>query len=190
LRSGSPRRPTTTLFLFHAVVTRDKVLKIIEAGVALDSVAVSPDGKRIVSGHRDGSVRLWDATTCRPIGEPMTGHEDGVNSVAFSPDGGRVVSGGSDATVRIWDATTGKPVGQPLTGRDKTVSGLAFSPGGQRIASGGWDSTLRLWDAATGQPIGTPMVTEPLPSSPTARFGCGRTKPARRSANPSWSRGT
>ena len=140
--------PDDDALLFHAVVTRDKVLKIIEAGVALDSVAVNPDAKRIVSGHRDGSVRLWDATTCRPIGEPMTGHEDGVNSVAFSPDGGPVVSGGSGC--RRAESGTRPPANRsanPLPGVTKSVSGLAFSPGGQRIASGGWDSTLRLWDA-------------------------------------------
>jgi WD40 repeat protein len=116
--------------LFHAVVTRDKVLKIIEAGVALDSVAVSPDGKRIVSGHRDGSVRLRDATTGRPIGEPMTGTRTGSTAWRSAPmEGGCLRRFGCHrADLGRDHRQTGRPT---LTGRDKTVSGLAFSPGGQ-----------------------------------------------------------
>ena len=40
----------------------------------MTSVAFSPDGKRIVSGSDDNTVRLWDADTGQPIGQPMTGH--------------------------------------------------------------------------------------------------------------------
>ena len=57
------------------------------------SVAFSPDGKRIVSGSGDKTVRVWDAATGQPVGAPLTGHTDSVTSVAFSPDGQRIVSG-------------------------------------------------------------------------------------------------
>ena len=59
----------------------------------MSSVAFSPDGQRIVSGSADTTVRLWDAATGQPIGDPLTGHTDAVDSVAFSPDGKRIVSG-------------------------------------------------------------------------------------------------
>ena len=83
------------------------------------SVAFSPDGKRIVSGSCDNTVRLWDAATGQPIGQPLTGHTDTVSSVAFSPDGKRIASGSADDTVRLWDAATGQPVGPPLTGHTR-----------------------------------------------------------------------
>jgi WD40 repeat protein len=80
------------------------------------SVAFSPDGKRVVSGSEDKTIRIWDAQTGHPVLEPLEGHTDLVLSVAFSPDGKRVVSGSGsdDKTIRIWDAQTGHPVLEPL----------------------------------------------------------------------------
>ncbi|HEY9600008.1 MAG TPA: WD40 repeat domain-containing protein, partial [Allocoleopsis sp.] len=124
----------------------------------VNSVAFSPDGKRIVSGSGDKTVRLWDATTGKPIGQPLTGHKDFVYSVAFSPDGKRIVSGSRDKTVRLWDATTGKLIGQPLTGHEEAVSSVAFSPDGKQIVSGSYDKTVRLWDATTGKPMEQPLT--------------------------------
>ena len=97
-------------------------------------------------------MRLWDADTGQPVGQPLTGHTDCVSSVAFSPDGQRIVSGSADKTVRLWDADTGQPIGAPLTGHTGAVASVAFSPDGQRIVSGSVDKTVRLWDADTGQP--------------------------------------
>jgi WD40 repeat protein len=56
------------------------------------SVAFSPDGKRIVGGSLDKTLRLWDAETGTAI-STLSGHTNGVLSVAFSPDGKRIVSG-------------------------------------------------------------------------------------------------
>jgi WD40 repeat protein len=67
------------------------------------SVAFSPDGKRIVSGSYDNTVKVWDAETGQ---ETLTlkGHSDYVRSVSFSPDGRRIASGSSDKMVKVWDA--------------------------------------------------------------------------------------
>lgn len=72
---------------------------------AVSSVSYSPDGTRIVSGSRDNTVRIWDAKTGQPIGEPLQGHQADVDSVSFSPDGTRIVSGSLDNTVRIWEVS-------------------------------------------------------------------------------------
>ncbi|KIK23348.1 hypothetical protein PISMIDRAFT_65472, partial [Pisolithus microcarpus 441] len=85
------------------------------------SVAFSSDGKRIVSGSWDKTVRVWDAERGVQIGSHLEGHTDKVNSVAFSPDGKRIVSGSDDKTVRVWDAERGVQIGSHLEGHTDAV---------------------------------------------------------------------
>jgi tRNA A-37 threonylcarbamoyl transferase component Bud32 len=114
----------------------------------VNSVAFSPDGKRIVSGSQDRTLRVWDAETGK---ETLTlkGHTDPVNSAAFSPDGKRIVSGSADGTVKVWDAETGHET-ITLKGHTGEVFSVAFSPDGKRIASGCSDKIL-VWDARMDQ---------------------------------------
>ncbi|KAI5117713.1 hypothetical protein M0805_006517 [Coniferiporia weirii] len=128
------------------------------AGIGINAVAYSPDGRHIVSGSYDKALRIWDAQTGSPVGEPLTGHSDRVWSVAYSPDGRHIVSGSEDKTLRIWDTQTGSPVGEPLTGHSGIVWSIAYSPNGRYIVSGSYDKTLRIWDAQTGSPVGQPLT--------------------------------
>ncbi len=71
----------------------------------VNSASFSPDGKRIVSGSEDKTLKVWDAQTGR---ETLTlkGHSDAVTSVSFSPDGKRIVSGSGDKTLKVWDRSS------------------------------------------------------------------------------------
>jgi WD40 repeat protein len=111
------------------------------------SVAFSPDGKTIVSGSADQTIRLWDLAG-NPIGQPFQGHSASVWSVAFSPDGKTIVSGSADQTIRLWDLA-GNPIGQPFQGHSASVLSVAFSPDGKTIVSGSADQTIRLWLGGT-----------------------------------------
>ncbi|RFU31129.1 hypothetical protein B7463_g5199, partial [Scytalidium lignicola] len=114
----------------------------------VNSVAFSPDGKQVVSGSHDKTVRLWDTATGRML-QTLEGHSSTVNSVAFSPDGKQIVSGSEDRIVRFWDTTTGKML-QMLESHSSSVKSVAFSPDGKQVISGSKDKTVRLWDVVSG----------------------------------------
>jgi WD40 repeat protein len=106
-------------------------------------IALSKDGKRLLSGSADKTLKLWDVKTGQAI-FTFTGHEGIVRSVALSADGKWAVSGGDDRTVRLWDVQTGKPL-QTLTGHGDGVNGVALTAHGAWIASASDDQTIRLW---------------------------------------------
>ncbi|MFI5461495.1 MAG: tetratricopeptide repeat protein, partial [Isosphaerales bacterium] len=138
----------------------------------VDAAAFSPDGKTVLTGGDDGTARLWDAATGRPIGQPIW-HEGVVTSVAFSPDGKTILTGSYDKTARLWDAATGQPVGSPLP-HGGEVSGVAYSPSGRTILTGSNDKMARLWDTASHRPIGQPFVHQ-RGVSPVAFSADGKT---------------
>lgn len=129
----------------------------------VEAVATGRVGDReiIASGGLDSTVRLWDAVTGEPLGEPLTGHRERVMAVAVGRAGDReiVVSGSQDATVRVWDARSGEPIGAPLVEHTAPVSAVACGRAGDRdiFATASWDATVRLWDAATRKPLGDPL---------------------------------
>jgi WD40 repeat protein len=124
---------------------------------AVLSVDFSPDGKRVVSGSYDHTIRIWDARTGELVAGPFIGHTNHVRSVAFSANGKHVISGSFDRTIRIWDAGTGELVAGPFEGHTKAVSSVAFAPDGKCVVSGSFDCTIRIWDAGTGELVARPV---------------------------------
>eukprot|EP00938_MAST-03A_sp_MAST-3A-sp1_P003708 g3708.t1 len=126
-------------------------------------------GLCIVSGSKDKTVRIWDATGregedgCLRV---FKRHSDGVTSVAILNDpshqlcksGLCIVSGSDDETVRIWDATGREGEDGCLRvfkGHSNWVKSVAIlndpshrlCKSGLCIVSGSWDKTIRIWDA-------------------------------------------
>jgi WD40 repeat protein len=64
------------------------------------AVVVSPDGRRVLTVKTDGTARVWEFETGKPIGAPLriANHD----SIAFSPDGRRLLAVAHDRTTRIW----------------------------------------------------------------------------------------
>ena len=109
------------------------------------SVAVSPNGRYVLSGSRDSTTILWDARTGAEI-RRFRGHSGGVDCVAFLPDGRRAVSGGEDRTIRLWDVETGREI-DCFRGHTNGLTWVAVAPDGRRLLSSSYGGhELRLWD--------------------------------------------
>ena len=130
---------------------------LAESPDEVGGIALSPDSTILASSSRDMTIRLWDAATGDPIGEPLLGHALGVTDVAFSPDGRLLASGSHDTTIRLWDVETMQPNGGPLTGHQARIWTVAFSLDGKTLVSTDTDGMLRYWDVATRRPIGPPI---------------------------------
>ncbi len=121
---------------------------VLKYGGGVECLAFSPDGRRLVSGHDDHALRVWDFPSGRPL-HVIKGHTASIKCVVFSPDGRILASCGEDRTVRLWDAATGQPR-ITLTGTTDSVRGMVFTPDGQTLFSCGYDRTIQAWDPATG----------------------------------------
>ena len=123
----------------------------LKHGHFVRSVAYSPDGTKLATASRDGSVKIWDlANGHELIAFHGHGAED-VHAAQFSPDGKKIASAGGN-TIKIWDPATGQ-VQQTLTGHTSYVTSLAWRPDGARLASGGDDRIVRIWDPAAGKEL-------------------------------------
>jgi WD40 repeat protein len=67
-------------------------------------VAITPDGRHVVSGSYDKTLRVWDLATGQTK-MTLRGHTSDVEAVAVTPDGRHVVSVSNDETLRVWDLT-------------------------------------------------------------------------------------
>jgi len=110
------------------------------------SVAISSDGRRIMSGSDDSTLRVWNAKTGEAIGAPLRGHTHSILSVAISADGTHIVSSSQDNTIRLWDVRNGEALGTPLRGHTGGVASIAISPDGMWMVSGSYDRSIRVWD--------------------------------------------
>jgi WD40 repeat protein len=112
-------------------------------GVGL-SMAFSPDGKRLVTGGREYTVRIWDVETGDELLPPLRGHTGDISTVAFSPDGRLVASGGEDSTVKVWDSRTGELL-RSFRGHTGLVSTMAFLDR-RTLVTGSRDRKIMFWD--------------------------------------------
>jgi WD40 repeat protein/serine/threonine protein kinase len=111
------------------------------------AVNFAPDGRMLASASPDGSVRLWDVATRRPI-LSLEGFEGQVGSLAFTPDGALLAIASNNGRIHLWDVASRRQVASlPDTVRGKEI---AITPDGKLLASAGYESgPIKLWDIPT-----------------------------------------
>jgi len=117
------------------------------------TVAVSPDGKCLISGSSDHAAVVRDATSEEAVLTlPLP---RGAVHAGFSRDGARILTCAGDSA-RVWNAATGE---QLLELKQNEIACAAFSPDGRFIATvgGAGRRTANVWDAVDGQAL-TPLL--------------------------------
>jgi WD40 repeat protein len=118
-------------------------------GGEICALAVSPDGTLLATGTRDGAVRLWEASSQRPLGR-WQAHEEAVTALAFFPDSRDLLTSGADQTIGRWlvrEASVPRLVGRWSVAAH--VSALAVAPGGRTLAMAAGGG-LGLYDTERG----------------------------------------
>jgi len=115
-------------------------------------VACLPDGRRIVSGSYDKTVRMWDACTGQEVLRFPPG-DGAALSLAVSPDGRRLATG-SASEVSLWDIhrSSSEPLWHADVPDRDVVWAVAYHPNG-RLVAGGTHHGVRVWNADTGAEV-------------------------------------
>ena len=109
----------------------------------VSSVAFSLDGRLLVSGSHDKTVKLWDVQT-GGVARTFYGHTDWVRSISVSVDCTRIASGADDHNICLWDIQTGKCY-HTIKQKDE-VHHINFSPTDPRYLISISGGRIQQWD--------------------------------------------
>ena len=140
----------------------------IPANQSIDSLAWSPDGKKIalliqkyqVYGMAaellDAWITILDAASFTPLHrfgvmDDLTGYSqsNGVTCLAWSPDNQQLAGGTYHGDILIWDAAAGQVI-QTMSGHKHGINSLDWSPDGSQLLSGSLDGTAAVWERSSG----------------------------------------
>ncbi|MCA9117177.1 MAG: WD40 repeat domain-containing protein, partial [Planctomycetaceae bacterium] len=108
------------------------------------AVTASADGRWLVTGSFDETLRVWDVQRQQTVRTMAGGHTGLVLSLAISPDGSQIASGGIDRLIRLWDVPVPSPLAT-LPAHPQGTASVALSRDGKVMISGGADGSLKVW---------------------------------------------
>ncbi|HRD78131.1 MAG TPA: WD40 repeat domain-containing protein, partial [Hyphomicrobiaceae bacterium] len=126
---------------------------------SINSVAISPDGREIISASNDGTAKRWDAATGRLLGTfgPIVGASEVVSfhPVSIARSGYTIATGHGDGVVRLWGLEKKNQLLNTLEKHKGPVWDVALSPDGRKVVSVDHEGEVKIWDAVTGGLIRT-----------------------------------
>jgi WD40 repeat protein len=127
--------------------------------VRAEETALSPNGRTMIAGALDGSVRFLDLVTGE-VTVASERHDRGVVRAAFRPDGLAAITAGDDGEIIVWDVEEAS-AGETLEGHTGQITGLAFSRAGRTLYSSSLDSRVFIWDLEGARRLGRPFSVGP-----------------------------
>ncbi|SPO28894.1 related to TAF5 - subunit of TFIID and SAGA complexes [Ustilago trichophora] len=114
---------------------------------------VGEEGRKLVSGSSDNTVRLWNSNTGRCEGV-LEGHRSRVWDVDSTRTGGHVASASGDSTVKVWDVESAQ-CRTTLRAGVGDVYSCRFHPDEKHLVSAGYDKLVRMYDVESGSIVKT-----------------------------------
>ncbi len=126
-----------------------KIVSLLAHGGPMGAlgVAISPDDKLAATAGIDGTLRVYDLRTGRPISSVQV--RGSLQDLDFSADGERVAGASLAGDIAIWNLDRRK-LERTIRHGDAIVS-IRFSPDGKEIATGDLPGNVDFWDPATGR---------------------------------------
>ena len=133
----------------NAPNTATKLREFTGHSGAVYALAVTADGKFLITGGNDKTVRVWEVASGKQL-RAFQGHLSAVTAVAVRGDGRQVVSGSLDGAVRVWELNSVDDH-RALTDAKASLWAVAVSPDSKRLAAAGADKMIRVYDPETGK---------------------------------------
>jgi WD domain, G-beta repeat len=129
------------------LTTGKPLLFEVATEVAVTCLALTIDEKKLITGHSNGQIKIWDSHS----GQFLTswfGHTEGISNLAITDQ--LLATVGEDGIAMLWNIHNGDRL-QQFTGHGGQITQVAIEAQGQQLITAGIDRTVRIWDTKTGE---------------------------------------